>query len=127
MLARNLAKVGRRVSPDPAPQAGYYYRSDHFSLAKRGVPMFNLKAGEDLLVGGAAAGRKWATEYRAPRYHSPDDEYDEAWDWSGFVADLQLSYLLGRDLANSREWPNWLPGDEFRAVRDKACAAPGGC
>jgi Zn-dependent M28 family amino/carboxypeptidase len=127
LLQAELAKLGRVASPDRAPQAGYYYRSDHFSLAKRGVPMFDLKAGQDLLAGGRKAGEAWAEDYRVHRYHAPADEYDPAWDWSGAVADLELYYRLERALAESHDWPNWLPGDEFRAIRDRSCAAPGGC
>jgi Zn-dependent M28 family amino/carboxypeptidase len=127
VLLRTLARIGREASTDPAPQAGYYYRSDHFSLAKRGVPMFNIKSGEDLIEGGREAGAAWAADYRASRYHAPEDEYDPAWNWDGILADVSLFYLLGRDLADSSEWPNWLKGDEFRRVRDAACAAPGGC
>ncbi|MXO59852.1 M28 family peptidase [Altererythrobacter salegens] len=128
VLARNLPKVGLSASPDSAPQAGYYYRSDHFSFAKRGVPMFNIKSGQDLVEGGREAGAAWNAEYRAHRYHAPDDEYDPAWDWRGVERQFELFYWLGRDLASSRQWPNWEPGDEFRTARDQSCAAaPGGC
>jgi Zn-dependent M28 family amino/carboxypeptidase len=126
-LDRALAIVGRTATPDPAPQAGYYYRSDHFSFAKRGVPMFYLDSGEDLVEGGREAGAAWAAMYRDEMYHGPDDEYDPNWDWRGVEEDLTLFYLLGRDLAETEDWPNWLPGDEFRRVRDESCAALGGC
>ena len=65
--------------------------------------------------------------YREKMYHGPDDEYDPAWDWRGVIEDLELFYLLGRDLANTADWPKWYPDDEFPRVRDEACAAPGGC
>jgi Zn-dependent M28 family amino/carboxypeptidase len=126
-LDRALAIVGRTATPDPAPQAGYYYRSDHFSFAKRGVPMFYLDSGEDLVEGGREAGAAWAAMYRDEMYHGPNDEYDPNWDWRGVEEDLTLFYLLGRELAETDDWPNWLPGDEFRRVRDESCAAPGGC
>ena len=126
-LERALARVGRTATPDPTPQAGYYYRSDHFSLAKRGVPMFYIDSGEDLVAGGREAGAAWAAMYRDKMYHGPDDEYDPNWDWRGVLEDLRLFYLLGRDLADTADWPNWYPDDEFRRVRDEACAAPGGC
>jgi Zn-dependent M28 family amino/carboxypeptidase len=126
-LERALATVGRTATPDPAPQAGYYYRSDHFSFAKRGVPMFYLDSGEDLVEGGREAGAAWAAMYRDKMYHGPDDEYDPSWDWRGVEEDLRLFYLLGRELAETDDWPNWLPGDEFRRIRDESCAAPGGC
>ncbi|MEO6387675.1 MAG: M28 family peptidase, partial [Croceibacterium sp.] len=126
-LQSALARLGRTPTPDPSPQAGYYYRSDHFSLAKRGVPMFYLKSGQDLVDGGIAAGQAWDTAYRANAYHQPDDEYDPAWNWSGVMQDLQLFYRLGRDLAQSADWPNWYPDDEFRRTRDESCAPAGGC
>jgi Zn-dependent M28 family amino/carboxypeptidase len=127
ILATALAAEGRVATPDPSPQAGYYYRSDHFSFAKRGVPMLYVDGGEDLIVGGRAAGEAAAARYRDTAYHGPDDEYDSSWDWSGTVRDVQLMYRLGRMMAETSAWPNWLPGDEFRRIRDESCAAPGGC
>ncbi len=127
VLERALAEAGRVQTPDPSPQAGYYYRSDHFSLAKRGVPMFYVDSGQDLVAGGRAAGAAWEAAYRERAYHLPDDEFDPAWDWSGALQDVQLFYRLGRLLGESDAWPNWYPQDEFRRVRDASCAAPGGC
>jgi len=126
-LERALAEVGRTATPDAAPQAGYYYRSDHFSFAKRGVPMFYIDSGQDLVNGGRAAGAAWEAAYRERAYHLPDDEYDPNWNWTGVVEDLSLFYRLGRMLAETDAWPNWLPGDEFRRIRDASCAPPGGC
>jgi Zn-dependent M28 family amino/carboxypeptidase len=126
-LDKALTAEGRTATPDPNPQAGYYYRSDHFSFAKRGVPMFNVEGGSDLVAGGRAAGAAAEARYRDNAYHGPDDEYDPTWDWSGVVQDLQLYYRLGRMLAETGDWPNWLPDDEFRRIRDESCAAPGGC
>jgi len=121
-LAAVLEAEGRYETPDPAPEKGYYYRSDHFSFAKRGVPMFNVDGGEDLVDGGREAGAAYHRDYTENRYHSPDDEYDPSWDWSGLSADLRIYYRLGRVLADSDAWPNWHPGDEFRATRDKSLA-----
>jgi Zn-dependent M28 family amino/carboxypeptidase len=72
--------------------------------------------------GGPAAGAKAATDYEEHRYHGPKDEYDPNWDWSGVKADLKLYYDVGRTLATTTDWPNWMPGDEFRAIRDKSRA-----
>ena len=116
---------GRVVTIDPNPEAGYYYRSDHFAFAKRGVPMLYVDGGEDLVEGGKEAGAKLAADYRANRYHGPKDEFDEHWNWSGVMADLQLFYQIGRMLAMSDSWPNWVEGDEFKATRDKDCGAEG--
>ena len=126
-LEAALAQEGRTATPDASPQAGYYYRSDHFSLAKRGVPMFYIDSGQDLVEGGRAAGAAWEAAYRERAYHLPDDEYDPAWNWAGVIADLRLFYRLGRTLADSEAWPNWYPQDEFRRVRDESCVAAGGC
>ncbi len=119
-LAR--AAVGLTISPEPQPEAGYYYRSDHFSLAKQGVPMLYAESGEDLVNGGPAAGAAWQRDYRANRYHGVEDEWDSNWDWSGALRDVQLYYRIGSELANSRAWPNWVEGDEFRAIRDRSAA-----
>ena len=122
-----LAEEGRTATPDPTPEKGYYYRSDHFSLAKRGVPMFYVEAGEDLVPGGKVAGRAFAEDYTANRYHGPGDEFSEDWDWSGIERELRMFYRLGRLLADGDTWPNWYEGDEFRGIRDKSCAPAGGC
>ena len=124
-LENALTADGRVVTPDPNPEAGYYYRSDHFAFAKRGVPFLYVDGGEDLVEGGREAGAALAAEYREKRYHGPKDEFDESWDWSGVMADLQLFYRIGRMLATSTSWPNWNDGDEFRAIRDESCAGAG--
>ena len=127
-LAAALKMEGRVASPDRSPEKGYYYRSDHFSFARRGVPMLYFDGGENLVNGGRAAGAAFAKDYNDKRYHAPGDEYDPSWDWRGVAQDLQLNYLAGRMLAQTREWPNWNKGDEFRRIRDASCAArPGGC
>jgi Zn-dependent M28 family amino/carboxypeptidase len=126
-LDQALAQLGRTATPDASPQAGYYYRSDHFSLAKRGVPMFYVDSGQDLVEGGRAAGQAWEAAYRDNAYHQPDDEYDPGWNWAGALADVSLFYRLGRIMAESAEWPNWYPNDEFRRIRDESCAPAGGC
>ena len=126
-LARALAEGGRVASPDANPEAGRYYRSDHFSLAKRGVPMIYVKPGDDLVEGGVAAGAAWHARYNEEAYHAPGDEYDPQWDWGGVMQDLALYYRIGRMLGDTAEWPNWVAGDEFRAVRDRSCAPAGGC
>ncbi|HAU21320.1 MAG TPA: peptidase M28 [Erythrobacter sp.] len=122
-LEAALVADGRVATPNPNPEAGYYYRSDHFAFAKQGVPMLYADGGEDLIEGGKEAGAAIAADYRENRYHGPKDEYDENWDWSGVMADMQLYYRLGRMLGNSSSWPNWNEGDEFKAARDADCAA----
>ena len=118
-----IAADGRTVSPEEHPERGGYYRSDHFSFAKLGVPMLDGGSGDDLVVGGKAAGEAAGEDYVARRYHKPQDEYDPKWDWSGAIADLQIYYGLGRKLANDTTlWPNWYRTAEFRAIRDKSRA-----
>jgi Zn-dependent M28 family amino/carboxypeptidase len=121
-LASAAAAGGLRVSAEPTPEAGYYFRSDQFSFARQGVPMLYGRGGEDLVRGGPAAGRAAAEDYRAHRYHQVSDEYDPHWDWSGALADVGVYYRVGRALATTRAWPDWLPGDEFRAIRDRSRA-----
>ncbi|MGE4323504.1 MAG: M28 family metallopeptidase [Sphingobium sp.] len=124
-LDQALAAQGRVATAEPTPEKGFYYRSDHFSFAKQGVPMLYFESGNDLLSGGTAAGDAAARDYEANRYHGPKDEYDPAWDWSGVQTDLNLYYAVGRALANTADWPNWTPGDEFRAIRDRSRAGQG--
>jgi Zn-dependent M28 family amino/carboxypeptidase len=120
IAVRLITAQGRRVSPEPTPERGFYYRSDHFELAKLGVPMLYGKSGEDMVAGGAARGRALAEDYVANRYHKPDDEYDPKWDWAGAVEDLTVYYRLGREMADTPGlWPNWYQTAEFRAIRDK--------
>ncbi|WP_114954886.1 M28 family metallopeptidase [Sphingosinicella terrae] len=119
-LQRAAAAENLSLTPEPSPQAGYYYRSDHFSMAKQGVPMVYAKLGPDLIEGGRAAGDAWAADYRANRYHGPADEYDPDWDWTGALRELRVFYRIGRELAESSDWPNWNEGDEFRAIRDRS-------
>lgn len=111
---------GRTPEMEPTPEKGFYYRSDHFSFAKLGVPMVYFEGGDDLVKGGKEAAKAAAEDYEKNRYHAPGDEYDESWDWSGVMADLRLYYRVGRMLAMTDAWPNWNEGDEFRAIRDKS-------
>ncbi|WP_188236767.1 M28 family metallopeptidase [Sphingopyxis sp. LK2115] len=119
-----LARMeGRTVKAEPTPEKGFYYRSDHFSFAKLGVPMFNFGSGDDLVEGGVEAGQKAAQDYEQNRYHAPGDEYEAITNWDGMMSDLRLYYAAGRMLAMTDAWPNWVEGDEFRAARDKSRAA----
>nr|WP_295661149.1 M20/M25/M40 family metallo-hydrolase [Polymorphobacter sp.] len=118
-MATAVAKAqGRTVAPEPSPEKGGYFRSDHFSFAKLGVPMLRASSGVDRLEGGKAAGQAAADDYTAHRYHQPSDNYDPTWNWSGAIEDLDLYYAVGRELADGHDWPNWYPGAEFRAIRD---------
>ncbi|MGN6279305.1 MAG: M28 family metallopeptidase [Sphingomonas sp.] len=122
MVKPLVAAQGRVIEPEAHPEAGGYFRSDHFSFAKLGVPMLDGGSGDDLVQGGRAAGEAADADYRDHKYHKPQDEYDPNWDWSGAVEDLTLYAELGRELANGNAWPNWYQGTEFRAIRDKSRA-----
>ncbi|WP_297512708.1 M28 family metallopeptidase [uncultured Caulobacter sp.] len=122
MLVAKAKAHGRYFTPDPLPQAGHFYRSDHFPFAKRGVPAISIGSGTDLVNGGKEAGEKAEADYTDKRYHQPADEWSADWDLSGQAADLGLVYEVGADLANSRVWPQWQAGSEFKALRDKTAA-----
>jgi Zn-dependent M28 family amino/carboxypeptidase len=121
-LIRVARTHGLYFSPDPRPEAGSYYRSDHFPLAKRGVPAISFGAGDDLVAGGKAAGKAAGEAYVRDKYHQPADEYDPNWDFAGAAAEVSLFYDLGRELADSDVWPTWKDGAEFKAERDKTQA-----
>lgn len=126
ILAIEAAAQDRRIDLEPSPEKGSFYRSDHFSLAKKGVPMLYAEGGIDIVGKGPEFGRQAADDYIAARYHQPSDEYDPDWNWSGAVQDLEMYYAIGRTLAQSEEWPNWRAGDEFRAIRDESRAGVAG-
>jgi Zn-dependent M28 family amino/carboxypeptidase len=114
-----LAPRGMRIEPDNNPSAGYFYRSDHISLAKRGVPMLYADGGVDHVTKGSAYGEAFGKEYTELRYHKPADEYDNSWDLSGIDQVTEILFELGYKLADSSDWPNWYDGNEFRALRDE--------
>jgi Zn-dependent M28 family amino/carboxypeptidase len=122
LLADVLKTQNRTISPDPEPEKGGFYRSDHISLSRVGVPMLDPGGGFDLVKGGTAAGQAVRDEYRTKHYHQPSDEFDPNWDMRGPVDDLLALYTLGDTLANSDRWPNWYKDNEFRAIRDKTMA-----
>jgi Zn-dependent M28 family amino/carboxypeptidase len=119
VLESVASEQDRYIVPDPNPEAGYFYRSDHISLAKHGVPMLYADGGEDLREGGTEAGQAAGEDYRANRYHGPADEYSADWPMDGMIENVELFYEVGSRLANSDDWPNWYEGNEFRALRDE--------
>jgi Zn-dependent M28 family amino/carboxypeptidase len=110
---------GRMVRPDPEPEKGLFYRSDHFSFAKQGVPALSLNPGVDYLGKPEGWGLKIREEYTRKHYHKPSDEYDPDWDLSGLVQDLQLLFQVGYRAANDERYPAWKPGSEFEARRQQ--------
>ena len=122
LLEVELKKSNRYINPDPNPEKGYFYRSDHISLAKRGVPMLYADGGFDLVKGGKEAGFALEETYRLDAYHDVADEYNEDWDLSGLNQSIDVIYNISTQLANSEDWPNWYEGNEFRNLRDQSRA-----
>ena len=124
MLGSAAKAQGRAVTPEALPERGLFYRADHFSLAKRGVPTLLLMAisgAPDLVEGGRAAGQQWLDAYMRC-YHQTCDAWSPDWDLRGAAEDVDLYYRIGRQLAYSDEWPTWNAGSEFKALRDKTAA-----
>ena len=115
-------REGRVFTPEAHPEAGHFFRSDHFSFAKQGTPAISFDAGNDLLDGGTARGEQLAEEYTRDRYHQPADEWRPDFNYAGAVQDLGLLFSLGESLANSREWPAWSADSEFNAKRQETAA-----
>jgi Zn-dependent M28 family amino/carboxypeptidase len=122
MLIAEGKKRGRVYTPDPHPEAGYFFRSDHFSMAKAGIPAISFNEGNDLVVGGVERGEALGKVYVDQHYHQPSDEWSPEWDFTGMTEDVAMLHALGRDLANSRAWPEWSADSEFKAERDKSAA-----
>ena len=122
-LAAIAARHGRAITPDPRPERALFYRADHFSLAKRGVPtvlMMAMGGGADLVNGGRAAGEKWVEDYTARCYHQTCDRWSADQDYRGAADDVTLAFEAGRDLANSTGWPDWNASSEFKPVRESS-------
>ena len=125
-LARFAARQGRVVTQESLPERGLFYRADHFSMAKRGVPvllMMGIAGASDLVEGGRAAGQAWVDAYTGACYHQACDAVDDSWNLEGAAQDVDLMLDIGRDLATSTRWPEWKPGSEFKAIRDKSAGA----
>ncbi len=121
-LTGTAKTFGLAYSPDPHPEAGYFFRSDHFPFAKRGVPAISYGSGNDWVDGGVAAAEADQAKYTEERYHQPADQWEASWTFAGMAHDLGMLYTLGRDLANSNAWPNWSQDSEFRGARDQTAA-----
>jgi Zn-dependent M28 family amino/carboxypeptidase len=118
LLDDELSKSGRYINPDPNPEKGYFYRSDHISFAKKGVPVLYADGGFDLVEGGKEAGIKIEEDYRLDAYHGVADEYDESWNLEGLNQSIDTIFNISNELANNTKWPNWYEGNEFKAIRD---------
>jgi Zn-dependent M28 family amino/carboxypeptidase len=118
VIAAAAVEQQRVIVPESEPEKGYYYRSDHFELAKQGVPMLYPGSGYDHKTKGRAYMEARAADYIANDYHRVSDEYDPSWDVTGAMLDLQLYFTVGYKIADNDDWPNWREGTEFRAARD---------
>jgi Zn-dependent M28 family amino/carboxypeptidase len=116
-----VEEVARRfhltISPDPRPLAGTYYRSDHFSFARVGIPAFSIGSGHELLGQPPGTGNRLADEYNEAHYHQPSDEYHDNWDFSGMELYARFGFAINREAANLPKLPTWHAGDEFLAAR----------
>lgn len=122
LLIAEGKKRGRYYSADPHPEAGHFFRSDHFPMAKAGIPAISFGKGNDLVNGGIERGEALGKTYVTKNYHQPSDEWSSEWDFVGMADDADMLHSLGRDLANSRLWPEWSADSEFKAARDATAA-----
>jgi Zn-dependent M28 family amino/carboxypeptidase len=119
-LKKEAEGQGRYVATETDPEAGNYFRSDHFNFAKVGIPALFVEGGIDLVEGGKETGKKLTDEFNEKYYHHPADEYDPLrWKLDGVVEDIQLFFLVGKRLAFETTWPKWKQGSEFKAIRGK--------
>ena len=118
-LRKHAEEQDRHLVPEPTPEAGYFYRSDHISLARQGVPMIYAQGGSDY-IGKDEEYAEMVSEDMADRYHAPSDVIHDKWIWDGLHQDMWLYFDLGKELANSDVFPNWYEGNEFRQIRDES-------
>jgi Zn-dependent M28 family amino/carboxypeptidase len=125
VLRAAAARDGRVLAPDPEPEKGYFFRSDHFEFAKKGVPALYINAGSDFVDRPAGYGQQKRDEYVANDYHKPSDEIKDDWDLSGAVEDARALLEVGWRLTYMKTWPVWAPGSEFKAAREASLAKSG--
>ena len=125
-LADAAKTQGRYLAQEPTPERGYYYRSDHFSFARVGVPALYAESGIDSVEHGSEWGKAQAQDYIENRYHQPADEYDPNWDLSGAAEDIFIYFHIVDRLANESRFPNWREGNEFKGTRDASRSGQGG-
>ena len=120
LVQRDAKAMNLSIQPDAEPGQGHYYRSDHFSLARVGIPSFSISQGSDYLGKPADFGKTVFEKYNNEHYHRPSDEYRDDWDFSGIVQMAQFGFRIGLDAANLPKLPTWAPGDEFLKVREQS-------
>jgi Zn-dependent M28 family amino/carboxypeptidase len=122
VLERHAASQDRSVEPDAEPEKGFFYRSDHFEFAKQGVPALYIDTGTRVRDRPEGWGLSKRDEFTLNDYHKPSDTVKPDWDLTGLVEDVQLLFLVGYDVAQTPQYPNWREGNEFRARRDEMLA-----
>jgi Zn-dependent M28 family amino/carboxypeptidase len=118
-LGDAAAEQGRTLRPDPEAEKGFYYRSDHFNFAKQGVPALYTDNGIEYVGKPPEYAKQKRDEYNEHDYHQPSDQIKPDWDLSGAVDDAQLLFAVGYRVANADKFPEWKPGNEFRAKREE--------
>jgi Zn-dependent M28 family amino/carboxypeptidase len=127
-LAAAAKAQGRYVTPENHPERGLFYRADHFTFAKRGVPVLldmALAGAYDMVDGGRPAGERWLTSFTTTCYHQTCDAWAPSWNLKGAAQEAELFHAIGARLANSRAWPQWRATSEFAKVRAESAAARG--
>lgn len=120
-VVETIAKqMGLTINPDPRPEQGAYYRSDHFSFAHAGIPAFSVEEGDDFIGKPKGFGAKAFEEYNEKHYHQPSDEFQESWDFSGLAEMARFGFVIGTEVANQNGLPTWRTGDEFLPAREKS-------
>jgi Zn-dependent M28 family amino/carboxypeptidase len=117
-LREAAASQNRVLRPDPESEKGFYYRSDHFNFAKKGVPALYTDTGVDFVGRSPEYSQQKRDEYTNRDYHAPSDHIKPDWDLTGAIDDAQLLFLVGYRVANAAAFPEWKPGNEFKAARD---------
>jgi Zn-dependent M28 family amino/carboxypeptidase len=118
-LRQAALEQSRTLRPDPQPEKGYYYRSDHFNFAKQGVPALYIESGIEARTPRAPDYlKKKLDDYEVHDYHAPSDDVKPDWDLSGAAEDAELVFAVGYRVANADRFPEWKPGNEFKVKRD---------
>ena len=113
-MAQQIAKrLGLEIAPDAAPEAGHYFRSDHFSFAHAGIPAFSIEHATEFAGKPAGWGKQMYEEYNEKHYHQPSDEFQADWDFTALQQAAEFGFLLGMDVANQAKLVDWRPGDQF--------------
>ena len=118
LVEEAASRFGLTIRPDPRPEQGSYYRSDHFSLAKAGVPAFSINGGTEFLGRPPGSGEKIFADFNTKNYHRPSDEYREDWDFAGMEEVARFGVAVGMSAANADRLPTWVKGDEFLPARE---------